>query len=319
MDKIDKKIKSLIQQDEVISPKAEEIFNNFFSENNIEKNTINKHNRVYKIRKIIAIITCIAGLLGGANVYASTNGYGNVFFLIKYLVTGEKTEITNKNELLSDRDITISYKPISLTENLEMQIRNLQIKDNKATLIIAVNEKNNTNITPLNYKLLNSTEKTLCEQKSSKKALEKEYLEEIVFNGITKDDEVVKLDIYTSYNTNLAKITINLTTKEIIVDGEKQALEQISEIELKQFLSDKISSKYKKSQKEKIVLNLRDISYCAGLYKADINYVFIDSDNTFEIDYDNLKVSALTAYFTFNKNNLTDMFSIVKLEENNTE
>lgn len=319
MDKIDKKIKSLIQQDEVISPKAEEIFNNFFSENNVEKNTNNKHNMVYKIRKIIAIITCIAGLLGGVNVYASTNGYGNVFFLIKYLVTGEKTEITNKNELLSDRDITISYKPISLTENLEMQIRNLQIKDNKATLIIAVNEKNNTNITPLNYKLLNATEKTLCKQKSSKKALEKEYLEEIIFNGITKDDEVVKLDIYTSYNTNLAKITINLMTKEIIVDGEKQALEQISEIELKKFLSDKISSKYKKSQKENIILNLRDISYCAGLYKADINYVFIDSDNTFEIDYDSLRTSALTAYFTLNKNNLTDMFSIVKLEENNTE
>lgn len=319
MDKIDKKIKSLIQQDEVISPKAEEIFNNFFSEKNIEKNTNNKHNMVYKIRKIIAIITCVAGLLGGANVYASSNGYGNVFFLIKYLVTGEKTEITNKNELLSDRDITISYKPISLTENLEMQIRNLQIKDNKATLIIAVNEKNNTNITPLNYKLLNTTEKTLCEQKSSKKASEKEYIEEIIFNGITKNDEVIKLDIYTSYNTNLAKIIINLTTKEIIVDGEEQALEQISEIELKKFLSDKISSKYKKSQKEKIVLNIKDISYCAGLYKVDINYVFIDSHKTFEIDYDNLKVSALTAYFTFNKNNLTDMFSIVKLEENNTE
>ena len=47
-----------------------------------------------------------------------------MFFLIKYLVTGEKTEITGKNDLLSDRDITISYEPILLTEGIKIQIRN---------------------------------------------------------------------------------------------------------------------------------------------------------------------------------------------------
>ena len=80
-----------------------------------------------------------------------------------------------------------------------------------------------------------------------------------------------------------------------------------------------IKDKYKKSQKEKIVLNINDISYCAGLYKADIKYVFINSDNTFEVDYDSIESYALTAYFKSNKNNSTDMFSIVKLEENNTK
>ena len=190
MDKIDKKIKSLIQQDEVISPKAEEIFNNFFSEKNIEKNTNNKHNMVYKIRKIIAIITCVAGLLGGANVYASSNGYGNVFFLIKYLVTGEKTEITNKNELLSDRDITISYKPISLTENLEMQIRNLQIKDNKAKLIMVVNESKENDVSPLKYKVYNESNKLICEQDSSNnnKSLG-EYQEELLLNDFKNEEQ----------------------------------------------------------------------------------------------------------------------------------
>ena len=321
MDKTDKELKALIQQDKVISPKAEKIFNDFISENITEKNTIIVDNRtkvIYKIKKIIAIVTCIAGLLGGANVYASTNGYGNVFFLIKYMVTGEKTEVTN-TDLLSDRDIILSYKPISLTENLEIQIRNLQIKENNANLKIEVNEKKNTTLTPLNYKILNAKEKTLCEQESSKRELEKEYSEEIVFNGITTKDEIIKLYIYTCYNTNLAKITINLQTREIIVDDEKEALEKISEIELKKYLSQWISDKYKKSQKEKIVLNINDISYCAGLYKADINYVFINSDNTFEVDYDSIESYALTAYFKSNKNNSTDMFSIVKLEENNTK
>ena len=321
MDKIDNELKSLIQQDKIISPKAERIFNSFISENNTEKNTRIEDNRskiIYKIRKIIAIVTCIAGLLGGANVYASSNGYGNIFFLIKYIVTGEKTEVTN-NDLLSDRDITLSYKPISLTENLEIQIRNLQIKENNAILRIEVNEKKNTNLTPLNYKILNEKEKTLCEQNSSKKELEREYSEEIIFKGITKEDKIIKLHIYTCYHTNLAKITINLMTKEIIVDGEEEALEEISEIELKKFLSENISSKYKKTQKEETVLNINDISYCAGLYKANIKYVFINSDNTFNVDYDNIKTFALTAYFTSNKNNSTDMFNIVKLEENNAE
>lgn len=320
MDQIDEKIKYLVQEDKIVSPKAEKVINDFCYEKEIEKNTIKVHKKInfmYKVRKMIAIIACIAGLLGGANVYASTNGYGNVFFLIKYIVTGDKTEIIDKNEILSDRDIAISYKPIALTENLELQIRNLQIVNNNAILRIGIKEKGENAITPLRYKILNNMEKVLCEQNSNKKVEDLEYSEEITFNGITQNDEIIKLYIYTSYDTNLAKITINLTTREVIIQGENEALEQISEIELKKYLSEKILSEYKRPRNEKVILNIKDITYCAGLYKAEINYVFIDDNNTFNIDYDNMTISDLTVYFTLYKNNMTDKFNIVKFEKEN--
>ena len=320
MDQIDEKIKYLVQQDKIVSPKAEKVINDFCYEKEIEKNTIKVHKKInfmYKVRKMIAIIACIAGLLGGANVYASTNGYGNVFFLIKYIVTGDKTEIIDKNEILSDRDIAISYKPIALTENLELQIRNLQIKNNNAILRIGIKEKGENAITPLKYKILNNTEKVLCEQNSNKKLEDMEYSEEITFKGITQNDEIIKLYIYTSYDTNLAKITINLVNREVIVQGENEALEQISEIELKKYLSEKILAEYKRPKNEKVILNIKDITYCAGLYKAEINYVFIDNNNTFNIDYDNMTISDLTVYFTLYKNNINDKFNNIKFEENN--
>jgi len=320
MDQIDEKIKYLVQEDKIVSPKAEKVINDFCYEKEIEKNTIKVHKKInfmYKVRKMIAIIACIAGLLGGANVYASTNGYGNVFFLIKYIVTGDKKEIIDKNEILSDRDIAISYKPIALTEKLELQIRNLQIVNNNAILRIGIKEKGENAITPLKYKILNNTEKVLCEQNSNKKIEDLEYSEEITFNGITQNDEIIKLYIYTSYDTSLAKITINLTTREVIIQGENEALEQISEIELKKYLSEKILSEYKRPRNEKVILNIKDITYCAGLYKAEINYVFIDNNNTFNIDYDNMTISDLTVYFTLYKNNMTDKFNIVKFEKEN--
>ena len=74
-----------------------------------------------KIKFNTAVILIIIGviLLGGfcANVYASTNGYGNVFFLIKYIITGEKLQISDRNDIFSDRDITISYESIEYAYN----------------------------------------------------------------------------------------------------------------------------------------------------------------------------------------------------------
>jgi len=194
-----------------------------------------------KIKFKTAVILIIIGviLLGGfcANVYASTNGYGNVFFLIKYLVTGEKTEVTEKDELLSDRDITISYEPIALTENLKIQIRNLQIKDNKAKLIIAVNENIKTNLTPLAYKVYNEENKLICEQNSSKKDSETDCIEELILKEFKNNDKLLYLEILNSKNEKLNRIIINLETREVTVEGEKEAIEKISEIELKKYLS----------------------------------------------------------------------------------
>ncbi len=312
---LDDKIKEKLKQDQFISEKAEDIFNNFspeIIETNEKTTNINKIAIKYKIGRFIAAVTCLIGIIGGANVYASTHGYGNVFFLIKYIVTGEKAEITDKNELLSDRDITISYEPIYLTENLKLQIRNLQIKNNQEILNLEIKEKKNTYLTPLKYKIINSKEKILCEYNSLNGGKEGEYAEEIIFNGLTKKDESIKLEIFTSYNTKLAEISINLNTKEVIVQGEEEALDKVSEIELKKYLEKELIKKIKpQNNDEKVVLNINKLSYCAGLYTAEINYTLVDSKKSFEIDYTKLKTTDATVYFKLNGN----LFELVKYEE----
>jgi len=172
MDEKDLFIKQKLKEDQLISKKAEDVFNNFLKGDFMEENNEKKEEKKVEKRKtplmkrMLATAASLVIVFGMANVYASTQGYGNVFFMIKYLVTGEKTTISDKDEILSDRDISISYEAIKLTENIRMQIRNLQVKDNKAKLIIAVNEsKEDSSVVPLNYKVYNSSNELLCEQK----------------------------------------------------------------------------------------------------------------------------------------------------------
>ena len=198
----------------------------------------NKKKSKTKVVVISCIIVALLLTIGGANVYASTHGYGNVFFLIKYLVTGEKPNINDKNELLSDRDITLSYEPINLTENIKIQIRNIQIKDNKAKLLIGVNEKEKNNTTPLKYKVYNESDKLICDYEGkTQEDSPSQYIEELMLNEFKNDDKILKLEIYNAQNEKLTRIIINLETREITVEGEEEAVNKISEIELKKYLS----------------------------------------------------------------------------------
>ena len=261
MNNLDEKIKEKFQNDKIISKKAENIFNNFLkeeikmNEENISNNN-EKQKKISNLKRFLSIAACLFIILGAGNIYASTKGYGNIFFMIKYLVTGETVETSDKDEILSDRDITISYEPIRLAKNLRIQIRNLQIKNNEAKLKIYVNEENseqNLEITPLKYKVYNSNNLLLCNQESSKVA-DKDtiYQEELILNNYNKDDNEIMLEIYQANNKKIAKININLLTKEITIEGEQEALQKISETELKEFLS--IYSKLQETSEEDIEL-----------------------------------------------------------------
>ena len=75
---------------------------------------------------VVLIIIAVLLVIGGANVYVSTHGYGNIFTLIKYKITGEKNEVTDKNESLSDKAITKEEEKES----------NLNNTDNVSILVI---------------------------------------------------------------------------------------------------------------------------------------------------------------------------------------
>jgi hypothetical protein len=157
-------------------------------QNNLENKDSNNLKKNTKWKKVLIIIVCLIAITGAANVYATTNGFGNVFFLIKYLVTGDKEVIAGRDAILSDKDITISYETIKLTENVGMQIRNFKAKDNDAVLTIAINEEvleKYTNIVPLRYKVYDSSNNLLCNQRSvkAKNQYLSEYTEELVLNN----------------------------------------------------------------------------------------------------------------------------------------
>ena len=77
-------IKEMFKKDELISKKADDVFNNFLegkmeSEKvtNINESKDKKINR----KKILSIVATLVIVFLGVNVYAITKGYDNVFFL----------------------------------------------------------------------------------------------------------------------------------------------------------------------------------------------------------------------------------------------
>ena len=205
-------------------------------------NTASQNKKTNKWKNILLSVICLVIILGTGNIYASTQGYGNVFFLIKYLVTKDDNIVAGKDEILYDKDVTISYEAIQLTENLKMQIRNFIAKDNEAKLILAINEANletTTEVVPLRYKVYNSSNELLCDKRSSKinNQFLNEYIEELNLKNYKQDDNILILEVYKSNDEKLVKITIDLNMRQITIDGEKEALQKISETELKKYLS----------------------------------------------------------------------------------
>ena len=232
---IDKFIKEKLNEDKVISRNADNLFKkNYKGEIEME----NKKFNILKYKKALATAACLVVLLGGANVYASTNGYGNIFFLVKYLITGNN-EAKENDEVLSDRDITISYQNLKITDKITMKIEKLQIKDGKAKLITRVeeSEKDTQNVTPFIYKVYDQDEKELTNATSSKSVgNDIIYEDDIIIENYNENVKILKLKIYTPKQELLKEIKIDIENKTVEVSENTEELKKISEIELKKYL-----------------------------------------------------------------------------------
>ena len=145
-------IKSKFQEDDLISKKANDVFDNFFKGeikmenektniNNTENVNVNLNENVnatsnekvvnmndakekkLKRKKMMSMVATLVVVFLGANVFAATQGYNNIFFIINNLIN--PTVVTDKNEILTDRDLTISYQSIEISEGLRVQINRL--------------------------------------------------------------------------------------------------------------------------------------------------------------------------------------------------
>lgn len=209
------------------------------SKENVESETLNKKPSNWK-KKVLATAASIVILFGVANVYATTQGYENIFFMIKYLITGEQDVIEGKDNILSDRDITISYEPINISKGLSIIIKKIQVKDNEAKLFVVTSEKDvlDSDTVPLKFKVYNSENKMLCEQVSSREEQNSGHVEdELILKDYEDKDTILKLEIFKANSEQIATLKINLEEKTVEVMGEAEALSKISETELKDFLS----------------------------------------------------------------------------------
>lgn len=324
-------IKEKLQEDKLISKKAEDLFNkfgdkDFFSGDTYEKlenprtsnvDNINKANRFLKLKRFLATAASFFIVTGAANVYATSKGYQNIFFMIKYLITGDEQVVTKRDDILLDKDLTISFEQINLAKGLSVSVRKIQIVDNKAKLFIYTykNEALDKTSGPLKFKVYNSKNMLLCEKNSD---LDKQGLgyiyDELILEGFGNDDTVLNLEIYKSNSKKIVTLIIDINERKVEVLGEKEALQKISEIELKKFLGE--VANYSKTIDIKGTgecINISDISYCDGMYKVTYSFFYRGKESDSDLNMDNYDIYEQTVYISLNSEKI-NQFKIVDKE-----
>ena len=208
----------------------------------MEENLKNNNEPKKKSKKTkVATITVITILVLtlGLQVYASTNGYGNVFFMIKNLIT--TGTLSGKDKIFSDKDITLSYKSIDLAEGLKIQVNRLEVKDDKTKIYALIKAEDGEKL-PLKYKVSHlytdgaQTEDKEIEGTKPQGTNHFEYEDVLTLDYPVDEYSIITLIIKDKDNKELRTLEINMKTREITVKGEKEA-EKISEIELKKYLN----------------------------------------------------------------------------------
>ena len=212
-----------------------------------------KKSKNKKVKVAIITISTIAVLLGGLQVYAATNNYGNIFFMIKDLITIGR--LSEKNDIFSDKDITLSYKSIELADGLKIQANRLEIKDRKTKLYLTIKSQDGEPL-PLKYEI--TTTKGDDETTTKLTGIKPEntdyfsYEDVLTLNYAIEDNQIIVLKISDSKNKELRILEINLQTREITVKGEK-SFEKISQIELRKYL-DRFAELNNGTQKPDVLL-----------------------------------------------------------------
>ena len=311
MDNEDLKIRDFLTKDNKISDKVNKTFDNFIKkvqndevyqieQPNIEYQTYNKPSYIYKFRKIITIAASLVIVAIASDAYAKTQGFDNIFFLVKNLVVPEEKQ---SEDIFSDRDIVISYEPIKVTDEIELQINELQIKDNKAKLYLLVKELKENTDSPLTYMIYDNENTEMYNDISSKKENKKIYTEVLNLKNYKDTTNEIKMEIYNKNKVLLKTIKIDLTKKTIEARTENQVVNKISQIELNKFLKQEVIKMYTQKEledREIIILDTYDIFYSNGKYVAKFLYMMPTEE---EIEKGNVEKSTIytnTIEFTSN-------------------
>lgn len=243
-------IKNELQKDDLISKKADDLFNDFFKDGinieNQEKIVKLNQRRSQPItwqKRVLSMVASLMIIFLAANGYAATRGYNNIFFAIKKIFTEQEDITATKDEILLDRDITISFKDIEIADGLSIQINSLVVENNDAKLYLSITENGNS-VYPGKYvvKDVSNKEFILASQNANRDSVEKimgiTYQEIINLKGIKENTNDISLEVLEQDGTSISLMRIDLKNKEIsVLTGKsKGAVQKLSETELKGIL-----------------------------------------------------------------------------------
>ena len=309
MDNEDIKIKQFITKDKTISDKANKTFDSFIEKVQNDKGyqqqttQYKKPSYFIKFKKLMAVAASLVLVFVASNVYAKTQGYDNIFFLIKDIVT--KEEKKGGGEIFSDRDIVISYKAIQITDEIEIQINELQIKENKAKLYLLVKELKENADSPLCYKVLNEENQEMYYHASNKEENKKIYTEVLNLNNYKDNTNIIKMEIYNKNQVLLKTIIIDLNKKTIQARTENQVIKKISQIEFNKFLKQETTKLYSNTElkdKEIVILDTYDIFYSNGKYIAKYIYMMPTDEEVENDKVEETEIYSNTIEFTVRDN-----------------
>lgn len=194
-------------------------------------------------QKKMIIIMAIIILFFAINVYAGTMGYKNIFFAINNFIKPNK-EVTDSNEILSDRDTTISYQSIEIASGLNIQINRLVVQDNDATLYINIDESS-ASVIPARCLVYDTSgsesEGLIGNEEILHKMNESRYDLPVELVGMKNSTNLLQIEFQDSSYNSIAVLELDLQNKDInIISGETTELEKISEVELKEVLANYI-------------------------------------------------------------------------------
>lgn len=306
----DKYIKEKLQKDELISKKADDAFNNFLKNDIYKVNTQeetkteeNKDNvvrlsahKLSKSKKILSMVASLMIMFLVANVYAATKGYNNIFFVIRNLFVNEEV-VLEKEKILSDRDITISYEFISIADGVKLQVNNLKIKDENAELLLIFKEKMNSEIKPskvLVYDITGDGEKLLGEHENEVIELDestREFYEELDYEnripetiklkGLNENTNKLRVVIQDENESDIATLEIDIASKYVdIIDSMASDLKQLSESELKIVLADYAKLNLDSYNPEYATITKNE--------EYDLQLLLIAMDYIYEKEYNNI-------------------------------
>lgn len=283
----DEKIKAFFAKDKVMREDANMAFDSALRQiSEMENKKQNERTRRF-MGKWMTAAACLLIMFVGVNSYARTQGYNNIFFMIKEVFEDKKIP---KGEIFSDRDIVISYQSFYITDDIEMQVNKLQIKENTAKLYLYVKEGKRNNISPFKYKVYNENGKLAYEGMSSKKKDETEYRESLNLKNYENEQNVI-LKVFSNEDKLLKTVTINLEEKTLEARTESIEVQKISQIKLNEFLSEEtLREKDYDEDIEILILKLTDIAYSNSGYIVKYLYSEVTEEDIQNSEVENLEV-----------------------------